>query len=292
MHTVYRKRFCAALSLILAGWLCPAQGKSAWETLEGCTWVEHKYNDGDSFRVRQGDREYVFRLYFVDTPEMDANLQERVDEQAAYFGVSSDQVVRAGQQATAFVREQLSQPFTVVTRWQAAQGRSKMPRFYAFIRPHGAQDLNSMLVERGLARVFGVRATTPDGIAPETARAALLALEDTARHEKQGAWATSTQLNVAEARAEALRTGTKVVMTPRTVTTFSLELPRRRLGTIPRDTHVHIQEEHSDGFIRISYDEQGVEHEVVVLRWELGLPDWPLERAELSDELFNPTNGL
>lgn len=268
-----------------------AAGKSAWETLEGCTWVDHRYNDGDSFRVRQGDREYIFRLYFVDTPERDANFPERVDEQAAYFGVSSDTVLHIGQQAADLVRDQLSRPFTVVTRWQAAQGRSKMPRFYAFIRTEGGQDLNQMLVSQGLARVYGVRAISPDGTAPETVRAALLALEDTARHEKLGAWVTSSQLNVAEARAEALRTGTKVIMTPRTVTTFTPELPRRRMGTIPRDVHVHILDEQSDGFIRIAYDDQGGEHEVLVLRWELGLPDWPMERAEGPSDA-STTNGL
>ena len=41
-----------------------------WEKFEGCTLVDSKWKDGDSFSVRIGpDQERIFRLYFVDTPE-------------------------------------------------------------------------------------------------------------------------------------------------------------------------------------------------------------------------------
>ena len=272
------------LSICIAIGLTCAEGKSApWETLTQCTLAENPYNDGDSFRVRQGDREFIFRLYFVDTPEMDDAFKERVQEQANYFGVDSKTVVDVGQQATAYVRQQLSQPFTVVTRWQQAQGRSKLPRFYAFIEVNG-QDLGSLLVSQGLARVFGVRATTPSGVVAETARSALLALEDSARHERLGAWITSRQLNVSEARLEALRADTPVVMTPHTVSIYSSELPRRRLGEILRDTHVHLLEEYNDGYVRIAYDVNGTDQEAFCLRWDLGLPELPLAPATLRVE--------
>jgi endonuclease YncB( thermonuclease family) len=254
-----------------------------WETLDNCTLAENQYNDGDSFRVRQGDREFIFRLYFVDTPEMDDAFKERVQEQADYFGVDSKTVVEVGQQAATYVRQQLSQPFTVVTRWQQAQGRSKLPRFYAFVEVNG-QDLGSLLVSQGLARVFGVRATTPKGMVAETARAALLALEDSARHERLGAWITSRQLNVAEARAEAMKADTPVIMTPHTVSIYSLDLPRRRLGEILRDTHVHLLEEYSDGYVRIAHEVNGADQEVMCLRWELGLPELPAAPAALRVE--------
>lgn len=236
--------------------------------------MDNRYNDGDSFRVRQGDREFVFRLYFVDAPETDHGFGERVREQALYFGVTTSAVVQVGQEAAAFVKQQLSGTFTVITRWQAAQGRSKLPRFYAFVQANG-QDLGRQLVSQGMARVYGVRATTPEGESAETARAQLLGLEDTARHERLGAWTTSRQLNVTEAREEALRTGTRVVMTPRTVSIYTPELPRRRLGEIPRDTHVHLLEEYTDGFVRIAYEEDGLDQEAVCIRWELGLEELP-----------------
>lgn len=275
--------------LVIALWFClltlPWAGAvSPWETLTGCTWVDNRYNDGDSFHVRQGDREFVFRLYFVDTPETDNSFAERVQDQARYFGVEPGTVVQVGVEAAAFVKQELSRPFTVVTRWQAAQGRSKQPRFYAFIRSANGEDLGQRLVSQGLARVYGVRATTPEGTKAETARMDLLALEDSARHERLGAWITSRQLNVAEARDEALRTGTRVVMAPRTISLYTPELPRRRLGEIPRDTHVHLLEEYADGFVRIAYEEDGQDQEAVCIRWELGLEELPAappaQRAE------------
>src|SRR5262245_59278412 len=41
-----------------------------WETLKGCHLMTDKYRDGDSFHVNYSGKEFVFRLYFVDAPEM------------------------------------------------------------------------------------------------------------------------------------------------------------------------------------------------------------------------------
>lgn len=274
-----RLLFVWALTCLLVG----PVGAAPWETLANCRLADNPYNDGDSFHVRQGDREFIFRLYFVDTPEQDDSFGERVRDQAAYFGVGVPEVIQVGNEAAAYVRKQLRQPFTVITRWQGAQGRSKLPRFYAFILVNG-QDLGSMLVSQGLARVFGVRATTPDGTVAETARAALLALEDSARHERLGAWTVSRQLNVADARAEAVRSETKVVNAPHTVSTYTADMPRRRLGEIARDTHVHILEEYTDGWVRVAYEVDGTDQEAVCLRWDLGMAELPsadpTQRAE------------
>ena len=264
--------------ILLTVWLClltlSAQAVAPWETLEGCVLAPNPYNDGDSFHVRHGDREFIFRLYFVDTPEVDDSFAERVREQAVYFGIDNKSVMQVGRDSSAFVQQQLSQPFTVVTRWQTAQGRSKLPRFYAFIKVN-SQDLGGMLVSQGLARVFGIRATTPDGVPAATARVALLALEDTARHERQGAWTTSRQLHVVEARSKAARSDTPVIMAPRPVPTYSPEIPRRRMGEIARDTHVHLLEEYSDGWVRVAYEVNGRDQEAVCLRWDLSLPELP-----------------
>lgn len=269
------KRFTYRLLALL--WLLPllAQADSPWVKLDGCTYADNPYNDGDSFHVRQQGREYIFRLYFVDTPETDDGFADRVRDQADYFGVSVPAVVQIGQDAAKFVRQNLSnKTFTVVTRWQGAQGRSKLPRFYAFVRVNG-RDLAEWLVSEGLARVYGVRATTPEGVAPDTARAKLFALEDAARHARFGAWTTSRQLNVAEAREEAMRTDSVVIMPPRTINTYTTEMPRQKLGSITRDTHVHVLEEYADGWVRVAYDTGGQDEEAVCLRWELGLPDLP-----------------
>ncbi len=163
---------------------------SPWETLEHCTLVPSRYNDGDSFHVRHGDREYIFRLYFVDAPEEDASFPQRIHDQGAHFGIENAHVQDVGRLARAFMLQSLDKPFTVVTRWQHALGRSKMPRFYAFVRPDGT-DLAEQLVSRGLARVYGVRAITPEGEPAASYRARLLAMEDAARTGKIGAWSLS-----------------------------------------------------------------------------------------------------
>ena len=69
--------------------------------------LDTAYSDGDSFRMRVGGEEHVFRLYFVDTPESDSRFPERNAEQAAYFGITPEQSVQAGKEAREFVRKTL-----------------------------------------------------------------------------------------------------------------------------------------------------------------------------------------
>ncbi|NKB25345.1 MAG: hypothetical protein GKR87_13405 [Kiritimatiellae bacterium] len=62
-------------------------------------------NDGDSFKVRQEDGSYTYivRLYFVDTPESDRLIEERVTQQAVYWGrIPEVEVIKLGKQATKF----------------------------------------------------------------------------------------------------------------------------------------------------------------------------------------------
>ncbi|HAK06789.1 MAG TPA: hypothetical protein DCO65_05920 [Spartobacteria bacterium] len=40
-----------------------------WVALTDCQYVDSKDNDGDSFRVHCGDKEFTARLYYVDAPE-------------------------------------------------------------------------------------------------------------------------------------------------------------------------------------------------------------------------------
>ena len=185
----------AMLALFALCWatLGTAGAASPWETLAGCSLVPSRYNDGDSFHVRHGDKEYIFRLYFVDTPEEDNSFPQRIRDQGEHFGIENDHVQEVGRLARAFTLQSLDQPFTIVTRWQHALGRSKMPRFYAFVRPDG-KDLAEELVARGLARVYGVRAITPEGEPAASYRTRLLAMEEAARTGKIGAWALARPL--------------------------------------------------------------------------------------------------
>jgi endonuclease YncB( thermonuclease family) len=183
-----------ALSAAVALLACGAAKKPAeWTTLDGCRFVAEGYSDGDSFHVRHGDDEFIFRLYFVDAPELDDSFPDRNAEQAAYFRVSREELKQAGEQAKAFVADALRQPFTVTTRWQNALGRSALPRFYALVEVNG-DDLGAMLIRAGLARAKGTLAVLPDGTRAKDRMAQLLLLEKQARQERRGLWAKSRDL--------------------------------------------------------------------------------------------------
>ncbi len=257
---------CCAISLLSATAATP------WTALKGCTLINNPYNDGDSFHVRHEGKEYIFRLYFVDAPEDDDSFPQRVDEQAQYFGIAREEVLSTGLAARDFIIRQLSQPFTVFTRWHSAQGRSRTPRYYAFVRPPN-KDLASELISRGYARVYGVRTTTPEGEVSTRYRARLLSLEDGARLAGVGAWQYSKPLESEK------KIGGKVseftVLAPRTVAVYSADLPRRRLGDIARGTSVDVLEEFEDGWVRVSYiSPEGKTETGICLRWDLSLPDY------------------
>ena len=157
-----------------------------WSTLNGCTYVPHANNDGDSFHVRCGDDAFVLRLYFVDTPETNLQYPERTREQAEHFGATLDDTLKAGAKARAFVRDTLKGPFTVVTRKAAAAGRGKELRYYAMVHV-GGKNLDEILVLQGLARAKGVAASVPG----EKSRAhaqRLQLLESEAKEKRRGLW--------------------------------------------------------------------------------------------------------
>ena len=131
---------------------------SPWVTLQGGHYLIKRPNDGDSFHVSVEGHEYIFRLYFVDAPEISAEFRDRVEEQAKYFGVAVDQVLDVGDLAKQFTREKLTEPFLVRTCWEDAGGRSRMQRFYAFVQTRTG-DLGEQLVENGLARIHGIQAS-------------------------------------------------------------------------------------------------------------------------------------
>jgi len=136
--------------------------RKKWEMLTGCQYVTNPSNDGDSFRVRCGDKGFVVRLYFVDAPETNLAYPERTREQAEYFGTTLDQVMKTGKEAGDVVRATLQVPFTVWTHWANAGGRSKERRYYALVQVNHRW-LDEILVGKGLARRKGVITNLPDG---------------------------------------------------------------------------------------------------------------------------------
>jgi endonuclease YncB( thermonuclease family) len=142
------------------------RGNDPWVTLNNCQYLPNRANDGDSFHVRANGKEYIFRLYYVDAPETDKSIPKRVAEQAAYFRVNRSQTIRIGLEAERFTREQLSRPFVVRTCFQDARGRSRLPRYFAFVQIDHT-DLGESLVANGLARVYGAASVAPQMNAPK-----------------------------------------------------------------------------------------------------------------------------
>ncbi|MBC8002813.1 MAG: helix-hairpin-helix domain-containing protein [Opitutaceae bacterium] len=188
-------------SVILGGWLLltawAAIGQQTrtsenpegkWEVLEGCILSTNSISDGDSFQVEHKGRTYIFRIYFVDAPESDASLTDRITDQAAYFGLSPADVARGGKLAGEFTRDKLSgREFTVVTRWQNAMGRSTLARFYGIALVQG-KNLSEELVAAGFARIYGLRANWPEGTRSTTTINKLKNLEMQAREQRRGLW--------------------------------------------------------------------------------------------------------
>ena len=224
---------CAILGFAIAD--LPGAQKE-WITLENCQLVPNPANDGDSFHIRADDTEYLVRLYLVDAPETESVGPARLIEQAQYFGISVPQVIEIGEKAKLFVQEKLSQPFTVVTRKAQGLGRSKIERFYGFVRTKDG-DLGEQLVANGLARVHGVRAAPP-GVSSATEEIQKLdQLEQEAKKQKMGGWAGNTPPNTPSPGPSAIASPSLPVSTAAPSTSVSVA-PRERAPSTKKDTAI------------------------------------------------------
>ncbi len=178
-----RSCFVCALVLVLAPLACAAE----WKTFKDCRYLPNAANDGDSFHVRANGKEYIFRLYFVDAPETDSTIPERLAEQAKYFRVGVPETLQIGREAERFTRQKLARPFTVRTCLQDARGRSRLPRYFAFVEADKA-DLSESLVANGLARVYGAASDPPEMDKAAVQWRKLQQFERKAQEQKIGGW--------------------------------------------------------------------------------------------------------
>src|SRR6185503_12279122 len=149
------KEACIGVLLAFCSLTSQAAEKKAWQKLEGCQYLPSKYNDGDSFLVQCGKEKFYVRLYFVDCPELDLSAGDRVRQQYEYFGVTLDEVTRAGARAGDLVKGRLSRkPFVIQTRKAFAPGRGKSTRYYSLVQVEGKY-LHEILLGEGLARNKG-----------------------------------------------------------------------------------------------------------------------------------------
>lgn len=171
------------------------------------TFIQTEWADGDSFLIRLPDgREETFRLYFVDCPEKEINRDstlERLQEQAAFFGIPNPVNVReAGEEAAKFTSELLSSPFTVHTVFAKAPSGSDATRYYAFIELPDGRLLSEVLVAAGWARAVGKERKTPDDVHHAEQKAALEDLQLVAAVNRLGAWRYSDFAQLADLREE------------------------------------------------------------------------------------------
>ncbi len=183
--------------LCITALACLALGVHAadkkWTRLDACRYVSDKNNDGDSFLVNCGREKFYVRLYFVDTPETDVSYPERVRQQYDYFGVTMDELTRGGSKARDYVQGVLaSRTFSIHTKHSGAQGRAKTIRYYGLVVVENRY-LHEVLLSEGLARNVGTRVALPTGQKSKPYALALGQLEDRARLERKGLWATSVE---------------------------------------------------------------------------------------------------
>jgi endonuclease YncB( thermonuclease family) len=167
-----------------------AGDRKEWVKLTDCHYVDAPDNDGDSFRVRGGDKEFTARLYYVDAPETNLRQGDRTRDQSVHFGITLDETMKAGEKAKQRTKELLQKPFLIWTRWATAGGRGRESRYYVIVEVDG-KSLGEILVSEGLARTKGMAPNLPSG---EHAKAYMERLDDleSVAHEKHlGAWATS-----------------------------------------------------------------------------------------------------
>ena len=167
-------------------------GKKEWATSTDCQYVDSKDNDGDSFYVHCGDKEFRARLYFVDSPETNLVYAERTREQSLHFGITLDETMKAGVKAKDRVKELLQKPFVLHTLWATAAGRGREARYYVLIEVDG-KSLAEILVSEGLGRVKGVGHVLPSGEKSRSYVDRLTALEEEAKQKRVGAWSAAAE---------------------------------------------------------------------------------------------------
>lgn len=167
-----------------------AAESGSWQVWEDCTLATEKYFDGDSFHVRHGKAEAIIRLYFVDAPETGDGYGKLVDEQAAYFKVKRDTILRAGATAKQFTEKFLDGSFRVITRLQAAPGASRDQRYYGVVEAKGRR-LDAALIDAGLARVSSEIADYPEMSNGRQIAQGLRLAEQQAAKARRGLWTGS-----------------------------------------------------------------------------------------------------
>jgi endonuclease YncB( thermonuclease family) len=136
------------------------------QTFDSVRLIPVDWADGDSFRVRFPDgSEHTLRLYGADCLEWhvaDDSDARRLRTQRRYFGISdfggaAESSIRMakslGGAAAKEVERLLARPFSVSTAFADGRGDARYTRIYAFVTTSTGEDLATLLVKNGLARM-------------------------------------------------------------------------------------------------------------------------------------------
>lgn len=162
-----------------------------FEELEGCKYLSSSRNDGDSFITVHDGKNYVFRLYFIDTPETETTsgfMAERLADQAEYFSLPEEEVLELARIASEYTASKLVKGFKVYTRWERVFNSD---RYYAFISwEEGGEEkwLDEELTSCGFSRFKTKGAPHPQGKSVLDHKVALTVLEEQAKDNKRGGW--------------------------------------------------------------------------------------------------------
>lgn len=135
------------------------QPKSEYQILPNCKLEDDPANDGDTFRVLTPRGSFLFRLYWVQTVQLNGGTPEAAREAMDHFGLKSeDQLRELAVEARDFTLNTLrTVHFRVITRWEKDSADGAYQCFaYASDGAPGQPTLQNMaylLVQNGLALI-------------------------------------------------------------------------------------------------------------------------------------------
>ncbi|HWB02503.1 MAG TPA: hypothetical protein VG796_05715 [Verrucomicrobiales bacterium] len=173
-----------------------AQPKSEYQILPNCKLEDDPANDGDTFRVLTPRGSFLFRLYWVQTVQLNGGTPEAAREAMDHFGLKSeDQLRELAVEARDFTLNTLrTVHFRVITRWEKDPADGAYQCFaYASDGAPGKPTLQNMaylLVQNGLALIRPCNKPLPE---PATSAGdfqnQLTTAEAEAKRTLSGGWA-------------------------------------------------------------------------------------------------------
>lgn len=243
----------AALLCLVAVSVVPCRAEGRWWTYKSCRLIPHQANDGDSFHVQTKSDHHVFRLYFVDCPETDDSIPDRVKEQAKHWGLSEKEALALGKKASAFTANFLRDGFTVYSKRQDARGRSRRERYFAMVKVKD-EWLSEVLVREGLARAYGAMPDEmPDDGGARKFRANLRVAQRAAKREGKGGWGVRRRPGF-EGPEKIQR---QEIVLDRPVSVYSLGDVPRYLARLPQGSVVTVTGRESRFMARVRFSQTG-----------------------------------